>query len=393
MVWDDTRIELGDSWQNEIDVALSEARVAILLVSADFLASPFIRKREIPQLLAAAEAGGATIIPIVIAPCLFAETASLSRFQAANSPTQPLTSLGRSAQEEVFLRVARRVASLLRKVESSTGVTVVDTTEGRTASPVREFQVPGDRSHPARRRLMTVAVLSGVILVLVLGTWVYRWPSNGAPVSAPSVSGSTNADAPTHSGCTPEPPENVKFVLNSPTVVVVENHGYGLLTPKGYIIVPDYVIDYSVQRKEPFRIRLQSKDKNEPQAFSARIGRKSGAVAVICPMGVSWRVRSLDYVELDELRAGATGELFRGPTDRISGKIIRTSVTSMVLGGRPDNTIEGLVEVFMISKQGDAGAPFVDPKMRVVGILYAGDNQMVQFLPMSTIVKALPEAF
>jgi hypothetical protein len=244
------------------------------------------------------------------------------------------------------------------------------------------------------RNVMVIGAAMVFLGLLVASTFInLRRPwslFSSSPPDSPELSPASTS--PTQPACTPEPPQKVQF-LDSPAVVIVGEGAYGLLTPKGYIVVPDYVIEYSVQREEPFlRIQLQAKDKNERQEFSARRGRKSGAIGVVCPIGVSLRVRSLDYLELDQLRADATGELFRGPTDRTTGRVIRTSVTSQVAGGRPDNTIEGLVEVSKVSKPGDAGAPFIDDKMRVVGILYAG-NGTDQFLPMSTIVKALPEAF
>ena len=41
-VWEDQRIAAGANWRAELDKALNEAHVAILLVSADFLTSEFI---------------------------------------------------------------------------------------------------------------------------------------------------------------------------------------------------------------------------------------------------------------------------------------------------------------------------------------------------------------
>lgn len=55
-VWDDTRIRVGDDWQGEIESALNKAKVAVLLISADFLASEFIKNNEIPNILAGMDA-------------------------------------------------------------------------------------------------------------------------------------------------------------------------------------------------------------------------------------------------------------------------------------------------------------------------------------------------
>jgi hypothetical protein len=61
-VWDDTRIEPGQRRKKEIDEALRQTKTAVLVLTADFLASKFIRESELPLLLEAAEAEGATIL-------------------------------------------------------------------------------------------------------------------------------------------------------------------------------------------------------------------------------------------------------------------------------------------------------------------------------------------
>jgi hypothetical protein len=72
--WDDTKIEPGMQWKDEINKALDSARVAILLISADFLASDFIVDNELPPLLASAEEHGTLIFPVILKPCLFSES-------------------------------------------------------------------------------------------------------------------------------------------------------------------------------------------------------------------------------------------------------------------------------------------------------------------------------
>lgn len=108
-LWSDTKITAGDRWREEIRRAVKSARVAVLLVSADFLASEFITTDELPSLLAAAEDEGARIIPVIIKPCRFLRDDSLSRFQALNDPKMPVIRMDEADREELYARLAEIV--------------------------------------------------------------------------------------------------------------------------------------------------------------------------------------------------------------------------------------------------------------------------------------------
>jgi TIR domain len=107
-IWDDTKIAIGQQWRQEIEHAIAATKVAILLVSADFLASKFIADNELPPLLAAAEIDGAKIIPVIVGACNF-DDSELSRFQAANPPSKPLNKMLPAKRDEVWRDVARKV--------------------------------------------------------------------------------------------------------------------------------------------------------------------------------------------------------------------------------------------------------------------------------------------
>ena len=111
--WDDTKIAAGLQWKEEIRNALETARVAVLLISANFLASDFIAEHELPTLLAHAEKGGTTIIPLILSPCVFTST-SLGRFQAINHPGHSLAALSALEQEEMLVKVAETIAERFR---------------------------------------------------------------------------------------------------------------------------------------------------------------------------------------------------------------------------------------------------------------------------------------
>lgn len=107
-LWDDTKIAAGIQWKEAIMEALETARVAILLVSGNFLASDFIAEHELPTLLAQAKAGGTTIILVILSPSLFSST-NLGAFQSINPPDQPISDMSFSKQEQVFVKVAQTV--------------------------------------------------------------------------------------------------------------------------------------------------------------------------------------------------------------------------------------------------------------------------------------------
>jgi hypothetical protein len=112
--WSDKSIRTGDKWRQEIRKNLDDAAIAILLVSADFLASDFIVDNELPPLLVKAEARGIRILPVILKPCGFTRDAVLSSFQAINDPSSPLLGLTHIEQEAVYNRVADEVAEEIR---------------------------------------------------------------------------------------------------------------------------------------------------------------------------------------------------------------------------------------------------------------------------------------
>jgi len=113
--WVDTKLKAGDKWKKQIELALSRARVAILLISADFLASDFIVDNELPPILEGAEAKGTRIIPVIIKPCRFTRDPNLKHFQAINDPKQPLIKLTLGGQEEVFDKISEEVEKYIAK--------------------------------------------------------------------------------------------------------------------------------------------------------------------------------------------------------------------------------------------------------------------------------------
>jgi nucleoside phosphorylase len=90
-VWDDRRIGAGEDWQPEIEKAIAAARVAILLISANFLTSKFILGEEVPRLLERRSKEGLRVFPVIVKPCAWQQVKWLARMQARPKDGKPLS--------------------------------------------------------------------------------------------------------------------------------------------------------------------------------------------------------------------------------------------------------------------------------------------------------------
>jgi hypothetical protein len=107
--WVDTRIKAGDRWKECIQQALDTASIAILMISADFLASEFIVDNELPPLLSKAQVNGTRIVPILLSPSRFSRESHLNVFQSINSPSEPLSLMSDDEREVVYDKLAQEI--------------------------------------------------------------------------------------------------------------------------------------------------------------------------------------------------------------------------------------------------------------------------------------------
>jgi hypothetical protein len=66
--WHDRQIAPGDAWEDAIDEHLETADIILLLISVDFIASPYCWGKEMARALARHNSGEARVIPIILRP-------------------------------------------------------------------------------------------------------------------------------------------------------------------------------------------------------------------------------------------------------------------------------------------------------------------------------------
>ncbi|HKI17376.1 MAG TPA: AAA-like domain-containing protein, partial [Isosphaeraceae bacterium] len=152
-LWDDTRIRAGDVWRAEIDRALATVDAAVLLVSADFLASDFIHENELPPIFDAWERRGIKIYWVLLSRCNYQHYPSLRRLQAVNPGLKPLSAMVKDKREELWSMLAKAIADDLKARNPSrrTDVTTVTATSpsihairGRVSPALDDGPVPLD---------------------------------------------------------------------------------------------------------------------------------------------------------------------------------------------------------------------------------------------------------
>jgi len=80
-LYEDSQLGVGEDWHQQLNEQMLSARLGLLLVSATFLTSKFVRAEEIPRLFARHEEGGMKIYPLLVEPCPWQRVAWLAKLQ------------------------------------------------------------------------------------------------------------------------------------------------------------------------------------------------------------------------------------------------------------------------------------------------------------------------
>lgn len=104
--WYDRRIGAGQEWAGVISEQLEAARIVLLCISADFLASDYCYEIEMKRAMERHEAGQARVIPVILRPCDW-HGAPFGKLQVLPKDGKPVITW--AIQDEALLDVAKGI--------------------------------------------------------------------------------------------------------------------------------------------------------------------------------------------------------------------------------------------------------------------------------------------
>lgn len=136
-LWDDSHIKPGDKWDDEIRENLNDAHIVLLLVSADFNSSRYIREVEMKEAMARHGRGECRVVPVLLRPCDYSAM-PYARFEMLpkdpkDQKLKPITDRNSWQSEDFAMtEVAKRIRELVRELQSRPEL------PSRTPTPVHQ---------------------------------------------------------------------------------------------------------------------------------------------------------------------------------------------------------------------------------------------------------------
>lgn len=119
-VWSDKRIKGADKWKEEINKALDSCNLAVLILSANFFNSDFIKDIELKQLLENQFMKNTKLLPILAEDCDLEEFSWIVDSQILPSKNLPLENVKNKYKNKEGKNISRRIKELLIEVPETT---------------------------------------------------------------------------------------------------------------------------------------------------------------------------------------------------------------------------------------------------------------------------------
>ena len=110
-VWYDGEVLPGEKWDDAIKAQLALADIVVLFISKSFFNSEYIENEELKTALERHKKGEATVVPVIVKPCLWEADEEIGKLQVLPRNGKPVSSWGES--DEAFSDVARGIRRVM----------------------------------------------------------------------------------------------------------------------------------------------------------------------------------------------------------------------------------------------------------------------------------------
>jgi hypothetical protein len=153
-VWSEDRIGVGLDWEDEIRLALDQAQIVILLVTANYLGTEFIIKDTIPTLLQRRREEGLVVFPVIARPSAWQKVDWLAQMSVRPRSHRPVWGQGGSHADEDLALIAEEIATIASRALPAVSSKKV---ERPPETPRQPTVSPAPFSTAKIRRLLTDA--------------------------------------------------------------------------------------------------------------------------------------------------------------------------------------------------------------------------------------------
>jgi hypothetical protein len=140
-IWKDDRIELGQEWNHEIESNLNDADIVLLVMSQDFLKSPYIKNNELAVALKRHEEGRSTVIPIFLRYCNLDNYPEITKLQGYPGVKTPLLEAG-VKKDRYFTEIQEKINDVAKKIITKINIanSAAANSQGNSSSVAKEIE-------------------------------------------------------------------------------------------------------------------------------------------------------------------------------------------------------------------------------------------------------------
>ena len=123
-LWSDDYVGPGGDWKNELEQVIEQAKIAVLLITANFLNSETILQAEVPELLKRHQSGELVVIPVIAKACAWRAVDWLQPLSIRPQSGDPVWAEGGLRADEHLSLIAEEIMDVVK--QEANGLTFVE---------------------------------------------------------------------------------------------------------------------------------------------------------------------------------------------------------------------------------------------------------------------------